>query len=691
MKRKLPFTPRPQAGESPLSVLRRGAVGNHHRSTVRFAFSVNPDLDHSASALGTVARDPDLQDETFAGMGLTPEEGDTVTYRRAGRAREDDVLWNGLRVPLGDLQFRTSKICVACYCENGFASSQWDHVAAVACAKHLVLLDQACPCCGTLWTPDTDPLACGCDANEMAARQERCGREVASVLDRIIRNADQAALRILSCVWSMLQYWSSVGLSLSKATAANALWNMASGRWPVIGQRTASAHSVLLHPRVALAPLLADPSSVCATAAQTLLRQPGPDLLAETLQGVRWPATTVMAVLGTKRVPFEKLVSAGHIAAREDGRYPALDINALLWRLKGFRDADEPMQPLAAHRGGAAPESLASLIAKIRSGAITSYYCPVESGLNGLMCVSPVATATSPTVFGLKDAAQRLGTNTESVRSVIRLGWLKGTKGTPRSAVEWSIEGESLRSFEERYVFASAVAKQHGGSVQTIASRLRSAGLIPVSGPDVDGGVTYLFERIQLSLIDVPAILTGPYRSPAGRKKNGSTVYNGGLLSSREAGAILGISVRDLREAVRPGWITPVAVIARRRMFEESVVLELKRALEDDYVTIERAARDMAQTVPQFRRTWVDSQTVVAHRFVRQTLIAKDDLDRIRKMWREVGTASSIGDTLNRPRWLCPNLETMDQVTKPIIIGHGTSKVRLYSRAEPALEKYKMT
>lgn len=688
--RPLLFTPRAQSGESPLSLLRRGALGNGHSSTSRFAFALNPKLDHSTTALGTVARAPESLGATFEAMGLTLEQTEQVAYRRVGRSLADDIEWNGLRVGVSDLQFHRAKLCVACYCENGFASSEWDHVAAVACAKHQVLLDDACPCCGDSWTPDNDPLACGCNPREMAARQERCSRKAASVLDQIIRNADQAGLSILTGVRSALQSWRAFGVQLSRAVMANALWSLSSGRWPAAIEGLLTRNSVMIHPRVALAPLLADRGPECVTAAQPLLRRKGPNLIAENLNRVWWPASTVMAVLGTKRVPFEKLMHAGHLVARADGRYAALAINELLWRVSGCRKSGAQMKPLAAHRAGPDPQSLASLVTKIRAGVITSYYCPVETGLEGLMCEETPGLVSPPTVLGLKEVAKRLGTNSESVRSVIRLGLLDGGKGTPRSSVEWSVDGKSLQLFEDTYVFASAVAKQHGGSVQTIASRLRSAGLIAVSGPDVDGGVTYLFDRSHVSMIDISSTLREPYRSPAGRKKKGSSPQRTGLLSSHEASAILGITVRQLREVVRAGWIAPFAVVTRRRMFGEAAVLELKRALAEDYVSIQEAATDMEQTIPQFYRTWVGSKTVVAHRFLERTLILIDDLDRISEMWRDIGTSTSVGRTLNRPRWLCPNLEKMARMPPPTVIGSGTSKVRLYSRAAPSLDKYKM-
>lgn len=691
MTRLLPFTPSPQHDEAPLNVLRRAATGNHHASTMRFAFALNPDLNHSIAVLGAVARNPERLRSTFEAMGLSQADTERVSYRRIGNARADDVAWNGLRIAVGDLQFRRSKICMTCYLEDGFASNQWDHVAAMACTKHQVLLDDACPCCRTVWTPVVDPLACGCDPRRMAALQQPCDSEVASVLDRIIKTADQAGLNVLSGVRSVLLSWRDFGIRLSRAVVANALWNLAAGRWPEISTTQPITHFLPIHPRVALAPLLTAPTADCAGAARNLLSRAAPDLMAENLDHIWWPSTTAMAVLGINRVPFKKLVQAGHLTPREDGRHSAAAINELLWNLTGSRDCEASMQSLSALRAGPNPESLASLITRIKTGDITSYCCPVDAGLVGLRCAPTHRQATTTVILGIRDVAQRLGTNTESVRGAIRLGWLDGTKGTLRSAVEWSVTSASMQVFEDLYVFASAIAKAHRVSALTIASRLRSVGLIPVSGPDVDGGVTYIFKRIALAEIDLASALTEPYRSPGGRKKNGVHQERAGGMPSKETAAILGISVRQLRDVVGAGWIAPAAVSQRRRVFAPAAIRELKRSLDEDFVPLAEAARQLGQTPAQFRSTWIRTGVVHAYRFADWTLIKWSDRGRMLETWSKVGSASSIGSHLKRPRWLCPNLTKMGELTSPCRLGAGTRHVRLYPRNAEKLKSYDLT
>ncbi len=162
-------------------------------------------------------------------------------------------------------------------------------------------------------------------------------------------------------------------------------------------------------------------------------------------------------------------------------------------------------------------------------------------------------------------------------------------------------------------------------------------------------------------------------------------------MSSRECAAVLDISVRQLREVVRGGWISPAAVLRKGRVFEGAVVQELRRSIDEDFVPLSAAARAMEQSEGEFRRTWVRTQTIPAYTFATRALVRSEDLRRIQHIWQASGTSTSIGRALNRPRWLCPNLQKMARMPAPTIIGSGSSKVRLYPRGEHILKKYDMT
>lgn len=450
---------------------------------------------------------------------------------------------------------------------------------------------------------------------------------------------------------------------------------------------------VALHPRVALAPLLAAADPACAATARELLGKQMPPVRASKLDQTRWPASVARAVLGLGRVPFERLVREGHAVADGDGQFTAATLNELLWLVSGSPDPRQSMLPLSVLRGGKHRESLATLIGKIKAGVIGSYYCPPPDGLSGLSCV--VADPSEPEMLeGLTvgAAAVRLGTNEESVRRAIKLQLLPASKGSATSAVQWTIEVAALESFQAKHVFASEIARQHGVSVTTIASRLRSAGLVPVSGPGIDGGATFVFRRQDLVRLELPLVLTGSYRSPGGRKKGPTrkSAVQPGHVAGHEAAQALEISARQLREVIKAGWISPSASHTHRQMFDRDAVAGLQLRLGRDFIPLAEAARLLGQTAAQFRRTWVATGLVQVHRFADRVLVETAGFVRIRETWRELGSASSIGRDLKRRRWLCPNLSTMGQLAEPTRLGTGTRQVRLYPRSAAVLRHYDM-
>lgn len=689
--RALLFTPRPQAGESPLSLLRRAALGNGHSSTLRFAFALNPSLDHSTTALGTLARSPELFRATCEEMGLSRDEINQVSYRRAGAAREDDLVWHELRVGVGDLQFDRAKICMACYQEQGYALAEWDHVAAVACARHGVLLDDGCPCCSESWTHVRDPRACGCDPAAIVRAQQPCPPGPASLLKNIIDATDQKGLHLLRVLWSIIRWWGLLGLKLPRRLIAESLHAMWSGRWPELPSATLLEGEVSVHPRVALAPLLASALPGHVAHAAKLLGTPVQEFRIPPGCRMNMSEIRAMKVMGIGIVPFERLVADGHLHRDREGRVPVCEVNALLQLVSTSDQPDPTGASLAILRAGHRRRSLSSLISEIKRGERKPVECPLGRGLDGLRCSQiPSLPKESPRgLITIADAAAHLRTNTESVRGVIRAGWLIAEKGTPDSGVRWSIDPRGLDTFDEKYVFASALAPRHGASRTTLSSRLRSAGLVPISGPGIDGGVTFLFRREDLARIDVPAILGAPYQSPAGRKKKSEVAKRPSVIPGSEVAILLGIPSRRLGEIVREGWIRPQDQHARRWMFDQAKSEELVQLLGRDFGDLESAAAVTGQTVHAFRRTWIGTGFVKARRFVGRELISVRDLSRIEAAWQEMATSSAIGTGLGRTRSLCPNLQKMGQLMPVTVLGAGRKKVRLYPRVAAPLARFR--
>jgi len=684
------FTSKAGAGEAPLSLFRRAAAGNGLRSTLQFLHGFARAVEHSESQLGALARSPELFRKVARAAYLDHSDVESVVYQRVGHAREDDLLWQGLRVDVSALHFRHAKTCVACLLEDGYAHQEWDHRAAVACPRHAVLLETACPVCRRPWTWDSDPLSCGCDPKAMQARFVAVPTQVASLLHRIVAARDQVGLNLLDAVYRVVTWWDRLGVTWSSIGRALALERLHSGAWPSPTDPISNPAGEPLHARLALAPLLSSPLPELQLLAQKLLLQPAAPLRGVLPETLTLPASQAMAVLGIRRVTFAKLVRDGHLEITE-GSVSTPSIHRLLLLTSA---ADVPVgKPLslAELRGGSRRLSLSGALSGIESGRLAIFDCPAKAGLSGLRVVLPVpnSTLSAPLMLGLAEVAGLCAVHPECVRALVRVGRLKARKGNARSTTQWTFDKAEVDRFVSEFVFASVLAKKHGCAVTTFSSRLRSAGIEPVSGPGVDGGLTYLFRRQDVAGLDLQRIGTSDYRSPAGRKPISARTSSDDVSLSAAAG-MLGVSPRAMRKVVSGGWVQPAASVVRVQQYSTAAVEGLRDRLQQDYLPLSAAAEELGQSEFQFRRVWVGTGELQTFSFADQPLIRRSDFARIRELWKTHRTGPDIGRRLRRHLSVCGNLEKIGTLEPSHVLGARSRKVKLYDRGAQVLERYQL-
>ena len=676
MTHRHPFVPRIQPGEAPLSVLRRAALGNGYTSTISFVRDLEPSVDDAVTALGTIARHPALFVEICVRTGIGRDEAARCAYRRSGGAREDDLIWHNLHVGVGDLQFRHSKLCLSCYLEEGFARAEWDHIAAHACARHRVLLGTACPVCSAPWSPAGDPLGCGCAPSRMVSRQSTCTTEEATLMAHLITHADQAGLDLMTALHRTVIGWRDLGVVVSHRMVVAILTRLFAGAGFAAGYLDQPDRGVALHPRIALAPLLASASDRARQHAQNLLAVGMPAIRACISADLTWPAALAMAGLGIGRMAFGTLVRDGHLRITDDNRVPVVQVNALLNRVADQLPS-HPHHPLQALREGPIGTSLAGALAGQPAVAKRSNEPGSES-------------PSGPAAYTISTAARHLGTNSESLRGLIHTGLLPANQGASGSAVAWVITAEQLFAFEREFVFGSALAASIGASATTFSSRLRSHGVRPVSGPGIDSGVTFVFRRCDLEGIDLVEVATTPYRSPAGRKRLADRPSAESILSTPDCAKALGIPVRLVRSVVHEGWLSPRDPDARYLTFNADVVYTLADRIHGHYLTAATVARSLGQSDREFRATWLDTGHVRAQRFAGSVILTVADARTIESLWGTSGTSSAIGRAIGRERWLCANLRKLDLLTPHLTLGSGAGKVHLYRRDDPAFAAFRL-
>ncbi|AVG16055.1 hypothetical protein CFN79_09420 [Chromobacterium vaccinii] len=152
----------------------------------------------------------------------------------------------------------------------------------------------------------------------------------------------------------------------------------------------------------------------------------------------------------------------------------------------------------AKSRDGA---DLVTLLHAIQAGELTCIARdPCHQGIRGLLLDKPQFEAWFTTrlqtkeLFTMSPAAHYLGLKEHVVNQLRNLGLLYGFV-YPEGATRPSLPKVVLDRLKERYVWGQALEALTGYGRKSASRALIRRGIMPVTGPTVDGGSTYLFLR----------------------------------------------------------------------------------------------------------------------------------------------------------------------------------------------------
>ncbi|MEA1673967.1 hypothetical protein [Nitrospirillum sp. BR 11163] len=115
--------------------------------------------------------------------------------------------------------------------------------------------------------------------------------------------------------------------------------------------------------------------------------------------------------------------------------------------------------------------------------------------------VKKLAVKLRQDVLAVSDIAAKLNVQTKSVRLWVQNDILKSRDKVGRVTRRAKVLNKDFRDFSGRYMLARDVAAQRGLDVKSVNSTLLYSGARPVSGPSVDGGEMYLYERSDIDRI----------------------------------------------------------------------------------------------------------------------------------------------------------------------------------------------
>ncbi|MBL1322127.1 MAG: TniQ family protein [Methylophaga sp.] len=662
----LPFIPTALPNESPLSLLRRIAIGNGYSKVLPLLHSLIPILDHSNGMLGYVARSPSIYQRLCGMVGISEKSVLQVSYQRLGTGREDHLIWLGLKVAISDLQFHTEKICIQCYLEKNYAYAIWDHFAALGCEYHHIFLDSHCPICKTSWSYDQAPLTCGCDSTDILSRVRPMQKSRAVMLADIIATKNQDQILMLSNLRKLFKWWKKLGIHLSQFDRSDFLYHLLHGNWPALNDK-----AVTVHPRIILLPLLAATDKGTQILVNKLLEGKASIFSSINIEPVFINRKHTQCLFRISRVRLDRFIKESLVIKNENGNFSLKQINHLLLTSKWVPFGSDEENLLKESNPVTPRPSLAYIIKKELSSSGKPVR-PYEARVNDVLTVN--------------DATHVLQANYESIRHLIKIGLIKASKGSKISAVQWAIKKDEINAFDKQYVFASAIAREVHLPVTTTSSRLQSLGISPVSGPGIDKGKTYLFFRSDIESINLSTLKDKPYKSPAGRKRNCTKSKT--TISSHELAEKLQIDMYQIRFVVRDRWLPAAKNSQGNYLFKKHDVNCLLRKIDSGYINIETASKITDQSLSSFRKTWITSGFVPEYKLGNQRLITKSDINNIQHLWVHNKTSVYIAKEIGRNRSFCINLEKIGILKPTLVIGEKANKIKLYPTNHPIYRCY---
>ncbi len=189
-----------------------------------------------------------------------------------------------------------------------------------------------------------------------------------------------------------------------------------------------------------------------------------------------------------------------------------------------------------------------------------------ETGLSGLLFdsgevrrfSSEEAVKRRGDRLTLREVAKLLTTKHEEVALLIKRRLLFAEEAAEGRGGTWAITQAEIDRFTSEYMNVGQIAEIFCTSSKGISKRLIDAGVEPVSGPTVDGGLIYFFRKGDIEALDLAAIL------PQAKISNIQKMNEKGLVNTRQLSDITRLTVDQVKQIVEKKQIVPAVTLVSK-------------------------------------------------------------------------------------------------------------------------------
>lgn len=193
-------------------------------------------------------------------------------------------------------------------------------------------------------------------------------------------------------------------------------------------------------------------------------------------------------------------------------------------------------------------------------------------GLPSLELMIPIKQAMNSKFLSAREAAKILNIYPDAVYRLVKSGLLRYSLHLIRQI---RIDIDDLGKFHQEFVFVRELADQVKCNATNLADKIISAGIKPVHGPSIDGGLLYVFRRKEVETLDLVAVSQSRYQSRCGRgHKSQPLSKEPNLLSASDACKFLDIKPRQLDRLCHLGFLAPRRISNGGQLYLDKTELE---------------------------------------------------------------------------------------------------------------------
>ncbi len=289
--------------------------------------------------------------------------------------------------------------------------------------------------------------------------------------------------------------------------------------------------------------------------------------------------------------------------------------------------------------------------------------------------------------FSIAEVAKLCDVNYENIRFVIKIGILKRVASNLTKGMAIYIDKHTAKNFNNEFIFGGCIAKKLGLNNTTISEKIMSLGIQPISGPMIDGGLTYLFRRDDINNIDLNEIKKiTDYPTKSGRIKNQNKTLYPELIPPSEAGKMLKVSTQTVVYISKKGFLDSIFIQGKKSKITLKSVQKILRIENDNsLISIKSACLQAKQGDSTFFANWIESGFIEYIDSGLNKFISRDSLTKVMDFKSRYISSVEAAEIIGHHRSFLPNLEKRGLIKHKKILKNRKYSIKFYDREDAML------